>query len=98
MISEHIHDLEKRFSEIETENPREAAEVAFAIAVYYRTKDAGKANRFAEKSIELFEQCGTDTMEKCSAMNVSIGGIAIPDLIHDDVVRAHFPEFFPVPA
>lgn len=90
LASEKIEDLEQAFNEIAIDNPREAAEVAFALACFYHEKDDIKAREFAERSIKLFENCKTDTLEQCAAMHTFICGIPIPELIHEGVVRFRF--------
>lgn len=90
---ETIPELEANFSEIEKENPREAAEVAFVIATHYHRKGNDKTKIFAQKSIDLFLQCKVETYEQCCALHSSICGICLPDLIHEGVVRARFADF-----
>lgn len=72
-------------------NNREAAEVAYALAeLYLREGDTEKATQFGSKSIRLFEECEMNTQEDCAAINMNIGGVIIPSLIHQDVVRSRF--------
>lgn len=87
-LPETIAEIESRFDEFERKSKREAAEIAFALARYYsEKKDKNKVKKFAFKSVELFEQCETDTFEQCGAIHSFIGGVVIPDLIHEGVVR-----------
>ena len=84
-----VANLEQYFSDYEEENPREAAEVAFAIAM--KAKQDGnieKATEFGKRSVQLFEQLNVQTMEECANLHMTINGIGIPDLIHEDVVRS----------
>jgi len=86
-----IESVERRFPQIEKENPREAAEVALAIAIHHqKMSNVAKAISFARKSISLFENCGTVTLEQCTAIHSCICGIVIPVIVHEDMVRLHF--------
>lgn len=64
------------------------AEYAYVLAMLYKKAgDNKQAVRFGQESITLFNECSMDTMEDCAARNVVIEGVALPDLIHQDVVR-----------
>ena len=70
---------------------RESAEVAFVLAVIARQRgDVAEARRYAEESIQLFEGLSVESLEDCAACYTTIEGIAVPDLIHADVVRDRF--------
>lgn len=86
-----IGQLEKRFEDIAAENPREAAEAAFALATYFLDHgDISKAKRFAERSIALFLAVNVQSYDECTTIHNSICGILMPDLIHENVVRHRF--------
>jgi len=88
-----IENVERRFPQIERKDPRGAAEVALALAIYYQAMNRpAKAKSFAEKSIALFEQCETVTLDQCEAIHPCICGIVIPWIVHEDVVRSLFAE------
>ena len=94
-LPETIQELEAQFEEIEKKSPRDAAEVAFALASYYfGHKDPEKGKRFAQRSIELFEQCGTRTTEECAARHEKICGITMPDMIHEGLVKFRLEKFW----
>ncbi|OGZ65208.1 MAG: hypothetical protein A2998_01135 [Candidatus Staskawiczbacteria bacterium RIFCSPLOWO2_01_FULL_37_25b] len=87
-LPETIQELEEQFDEIARRNPRDAAEVAFALASHYFShQNPEKGRAFAQRSIELFDQCGTNTAEECGARHLKIGGICMPDMIHAGLVR-----------
>lgn len=70
---------------------RNAAEYAYAIAlIAAEAKNEELAAEFAIKAIELFENVGIETLEDAIARNHFIEDISIPDLIHEDVVKARF--------
>lgn len=80
--------LEQTFEALKNVDPRNAAEHAYALAALYRRDDnKEEAIRFGREAIALFDKCPMETADSCAACNVIIEGIAIPDLIHQDVVR-----------
>lgn len=80
--------LERKFNEMKDENPREAAEFAYALAeLYLKEGNTEKATYFGQESIRLFDQCKMNTQEECVAIHTKLGGIMIPEIIHQDVVR-----------
>ena len=84
-------ELEARFEAMAVRDPREAAELAYAIAALKRRAgDREGAAQYARRAIELFKTVSTDTLEDCAARNTIVDGIVIPDLIHEDVVRDRF--------
>ena len=81
-------NLEKKFLELKETEPRKAAEVAYALARLYLNESKNeKAIFYGRESIRLFDDCKTDTMEDCAARYVTLEGIALPSIIHQDVVR-----------
>ncbi|MDD5110654.1 MAG: hypothetical protein PHI63_05600 [Patescibacteria group bacterium] len=81
-------EIERELEARRDSDPRDAAEYAYALArMHQEDGDPESATRFGRDAIALFGQCDTSTMEACSARNVQIGRICIPDLIHEDVVR-----------
>lgn len=68
---------------------RLAAESAYAVAV--RADAAGEADvasDYAKKALELLASLPSETIEQVTSTRVSVGGVSIPDLLHDDVVRS----------
>jgi len=83
-----IKKLERKFNTLKDENPREAAEMAYALAeLYLKEGNTEKATRFGKESIRLFDQCKMDTQEDCVAIHTKLGDVMMPELIHQDVVR-----------
>ena len=80
--------LENTIASLSEASPREAAEYAYVLAML--NKQAGdneQAIQFGRKAIALFDRCRMETMEDCATRNVVVEGVALPDLIHQDVVR-----------
>jgi hypothetical protein len=55
--------------------------------LHKRAGNNDEAVRYGREAIALFDKCRMKTMEECAARNVVIEGVALPDLIHQDVVR-----------
>jgi len=80
--------LEQTLNSLREVDPRNAAEYAYVLAQLYKRASKDKqAIRFGREAIALFDKCRMDSMEDCVARNVVIEGVALPDLIHQDVVR-----------
>lgn len=83
-----LDDLRKLLKETKQSDKRKAAEVAYVLArIYLDKKDMKKAADYGKQSIRLFDQCGMKTMEDCAARYTVLGGIVLPSLIHQDIVR-----------
>ncbi|MEX0918408.1 MAG: hypothetical protein WDZ85_00335 [Candidatus Paceibacterota bacterium] len=80
--------LEQSLASLSEVDPRNAAEHAYVLAVIHkRAGNSEEAIRYGREAVALFDKCQMETMEECSARNVVIEGIALPELIHQDVVR-----------
>lgn len=80
--------LEQTLNSLREVDPRNAAEYAYVLAQFHkRAGDDEQAIRFGREAITLFDKCRMDSMDECAARNVVIEGVALPDLIHQDVVR-----------
>lgn len=87
MLLQYLH-IEQTLNSLRDVDPRNAAEYAYVLAQLY--KQAGnneQAIRFGRESIALLNRCKLDTTIECSTQNVVIEGIALPEFIHQDVVR-----------
>lgn len=81
-------NIEKTLNSLRDANPRNAAEYAYVLAMLHKQAgDKEQATQFGREAITLFDKCRMDTLEDCASHNVIIEGIALPDLIHQDVVR-----------
>ena len=80
--------LEQTLNSLREVDPRNAAEYAYVLAqLHKRAGDDEQAIRFGRETIALFDKCRMESMEECATRNVVIEGVALPDLIHQDVVR-----------
>lgn len=80
--------LEQTLNSLREVDPRNAAEYAYVLAqLHKRAGNNDEAIRYGREAIALFDKCRMETMEECAARNVVIEGVALPDLIHQDVVR-----------
>lgn len=83
-----IDNIEAVFAQKKISDPRDAAELAYIIAM--SAKAAGedeKAVQYGKESVELFDKVNVQTLEECASRYVVVNGIAMPELIHADVVR-----------
>lgn len=88
-----LEELEAAFdAELKTDR-RAAAETAYALAMRYRNEDVSGARRFdiagewARKAIDILEQLPSETVEQVASSRRSVGGVELPELLHDGVVR-----------
>jgi hypothetical protein len=97
MNTSHVASVDELKAAFEAElatNKRAAAETAYALAFRYRNEDIDGARHFdiagewARKSIELFDELPSDTIEQVASTRRAVGGIELPDLLHSGVVRA----------
>jgi hypothetical protein len=80
--------LEKQLDDLRESNPRKAAEVAYVLArLHLNSGDTERATNYGRESIWLFDQCRMETMEDCASQFVTLAGVALPSLIHQNVVR-----------
>lgn len=83
-----IDNIENVFTQKKVDNPREAAELAYVIAMSAKaTGNNDKAIQYGKESVELFDQLNVQTLEECATKFVVVNGVAMPELIHADVVR-----------
>lgn len=88
-----LDELQVAFSHEIGVNKRAAAETAYALAVRYRNEDVDGARRFdvakiwATRAIKLLDELPSETLEQVASTRVSVGGVALPGLLHSGVVR-----------
>lgn len=88
-----VDELVKFYDSNRHTNPRLCAEIAYAIAsLRLKAGDKTDAAQWAQRSIELFQSINISTLDKAACLKMEIGGVLIPELIHDDVVRSRFKE------
>ncbi|MFJ4738197.1 hypothetical protein [Streptomyces sp. NPDC088775] len=70
-----------------------AAETAFALAV--RSRDTGdweKSREWVAQCLQLLEGFPDETEEHVATKRVSVGGVPLPNYLHEGVVRDRFGE------
>jgi len=84
-----IDDVVRQFEEERYyQDDRRAAEFAYALAVRYR--DAGQtdeARKYAKTCLELLKGLSSSTLEDVQSDRMTVGGVPLPELFHDGVVR-----------
>jgi len=81
-------NLQQMLDELRENDPRKAAEVAYALAhLSIAAGDLKQAERYGHESIRLFDKYPMESISDCAAQHTVLGGIAIPSVIHQDVVR-----------
>lgn len=86
----HYAALQQTLSALRDVDFRNAAEHAYVLAVLYkRAGNKKQAILFGREAIALFDKCRMETLDECTTRNQMIGRVALPDLIHQGVVRFH---------
>src|SRR5262245_15086913 len=82
--------LEEKFIELKDTNLRNAAEHAYALAMIYKQKgDSKKAIDYGREAVALFDRSKLRTEWDTTRKFEVIEGIAIPNPIHQAIVREH---------
>ncbi len=75
-------------TEIEVREWKDAAEHFYAAAMMEKKAGNGsKAREHANEAINLYKRINVQTLDDAIAVNFRIGGILIPELMHEDVVE-----------
>ena len=73
---------------------RKKAEILFTLAILNARHGYGRvAKGYAEECILLLRRIGTETYEECATSVVCCQGVALPEFLHEDVVRARLKPF-----
>jgi hypothetical protein len=85
-LSEVIAEFEQ---ELSLGHTREAAELAYAVAVRRqaegRVRDAAE---YGKQCLSLLESIPSKTIEQVTSTRMKAGGVSLPELLHEGVVRA----------
>lgn len=85
-----LGEVRKRYEEeCFFRDDRAAAEYAYALAV--RLREIGllsEARRFAAECLALAESLSANTLDDVVSARTSVGGVSLPELFHDGVVRS----------
>jgi hypothetical protein len=80
--------LEEKLNVLGKTDPRNAAEHAYALAMLNkRVGDNDKAVKFGREALAHLNKCRLESASDCATINVVIEGIALPEFIHQEVVR-----------
>lgn len=84
-----IPELIVRFeAERDSGNMFLAAQYAYVIAQRLRLEARMmEAREYAAKCLQIAESLPTDTLDDVTVQDVSIGGIQLPDIFHEGVIR-----------
>jgi hypothetical protein len=75
---------------------RRAAEFAYALAVRYRELGVtDEARKYAKACLELLEQLPSKTLDDVQSEELTVGGVPLPELFHDGVVRVRLRDLLP---
>lgn len=68
---------------------RKRAQALYALAILNAQRGYKRvAKGYAEECIRLLRRIGTRTYEECATNSVRLGEVALPEFLHEDVVRA----------
>lgn len=96
MPGQSLSALQNQFYALREDDPRRAAEYAYAIAVLYAKQgNLGAAGNYGRAAVRLLDGCPSDTLEDCAAQHSTIGGVGIPGIIHSRVVRQRLLQIAP---
>ncbi|WP_148309332.1 hypothetical protein [Kutzneria albida] len=90
---ESLEELQVTFNCELDSNKRIAAEIAYALALRYRNEDVDGVRNFdiakiwATRAVELLDSLPSETIDQVSSTRASVGGVALPELLHSNVVR-----------
>ncbi|MCX5418090.1 MULTISPECIES: hypothetical protein [Streptomyces] len=86
-----VQELESVFQQELATDRWAAAETAYALAVRHR--DAGdweKSREWVKQTLQLLEGFPAETEEQVATQRTSVGGVDLPNYLHEGVVRSRF--------
>ncbi|MEU9395953.1 hypothetical protein AB0D86_38875 [Streptomyces sp. NPDC048324] len=88
-----VQELESTFQQELATDRWAAAESSYALASRYREEgDWEKSREWVKQCLQLLEGFPADTMEQVATRRMSVGGVALPNYLHEGVVRERFGE------
>jgi hypothetical protein len=83
-----FRQIEKRFHRMKDKNPKKAAELAYVIAMNAKhNKNDSKAIEFGRECLRLLAIINPQTKEECATIFTGMNGVALPEFLHQDVVK-----------
>lgn len=68
---------------------RKETELYFVLAmIHARSGQKYISKGYAEECVHLLKELGTETIEDCATSHTVEGGVALPEFLHEHVVRA----------
>jgi hypothetical protein len=85
-----IAELKKQFEEeCYFVDDRAAAEYAYALAVRLRSEgNREEARRYAREALRFAQRLPSSSLDDVTASRTSLGGVPMPELFHDGVVKS----------
>lgn len=78
------------------EDYRAVAETAYALAVRYREEgEFQTAQLYAQEALDAAQQLPSDSVEDVVSNRREVGGVPIPDLFHDGVIKSRLEGLLP---
>ncbi|MET9447291.1 hypothetical protein [Streptomyces cinerochromogenes] len=88
-----VQELEYTFQQELASDRWAAAESAYALASRYREQgDWEKSREWVKQCLQLLEGFPAGTMEEVATTRTSVGGVALPNYLHEGVVHERFGE------
>jgi hypothetical protein len=86
-----VLELERTFQQELATDRWAAAESAFALASRCRDEgDWAKSREWVQQCLQLLEGFPADSLEQVATTRTSVAGVALPNYLHDGVVRERF--------
>ncbi|MFF0227605.1 hypothetical protein [Streptomyces sp. NPDC004629] len=88
-----VQELESIFQQELATDRWAASESAYALAFRYREEgNWEKSREWVKRCLQLLEGFPADTMEQVATRRMTVGGVALPNYLHEGVVRERFGE------
>ncbi|MFJ5225404.1 hypothetical protein [Streptomyces sp. NPDC088400] len=88
-----VQELESGFQQVLATNRWAAAESAYALAARYRDVGAWEKSReWVRQCLLLLEGFPSETEGQVATIHTSLGGVDLPNYLHEGIVRARFGE------
>ncbi|MFC9228316.1 hypothetical protein ACFTZI_05000 [Streptomyces decoyicus] len=86
-----VQELETGFQQELATDRWAAAETAYALASRFRdASDWEKSREWVKQCLQLLEGFPADTEDQVATQRTSVGGIDLPNYLHEGVVRSRF--------
>ncbi len=95
-----INELKKQFEqECYFADDRAAAEYAYALAIRLRSQgDNEEARKYAQESLRYAQRLPSSSLDDVTSTRTSLGGVSMPEMFHDGVVRSRLSDLLDLDA